>query len=480
MTSATPPLRGASLTGRLFGRMTILLLAIVATVCALMFWTTRAEVDKVYDGQLITGANVLRALMADEIRERGQGIRPDTSLEIGDEWLSEEDRKAFDAYADWRMFRIWRDGRLVLGSDTGPRLAPPPRDHKGLETRDVGRKSWRVFSLPVPEAGVVIQVGERTSIRSVLVRRVLLELALPFLLVLPAMLALIWLALNDGLRAVRALVTAIGGRGSRDLSPLDAEAWPVDLRPLAESVNDLLSRLERSYEHERQFIDSAAHQLRTPLAALNLQAQLISQEDDPLERALQVRQLKDGVARASDLTEQLLTLARLGPQIDRGLTADLHAEAATALAEIAVVAAAKGVALAVEGNAPPVNGDPALVRLILANLVENAVHHAPPASEVQVQLSSDRRFGWVTVSDRGPGIPPSERARVFQRFFRGVNAKGQGSGLGLAIVEEAARILNARMALDDRDDGESGLEARLGLPRSTVDDTQITRTGPKP
>jgi len=468
MRSPTRAARRVSLTGRLFGRMTILLLAIVLTVCAMMFWTTRAEVDKVYDGQLITGANVLRALMTDEISERSRELRPDASLEIGDEWLSTEDRKAFDAYADWRMFRVWRNGRLVLGSDTAPRLPAPSRDQQGFQTQIVGSKTWRIFSLPVHEAGMVIQVGERTSIRSVLVRRVLLELAIPLLLVLPVMLALIWLALNDGLRAVRALVSAIGGRGPRDLSPLDTEAWPVDLRPLAESVNDLLSRLDRSYEHERQFIDSAAHQLRTPLAALNLQAQLISEEDDPIERAAQVRQLREGVARASELTEQLLTLARLGPQISRDLITDLHAEAAAALAEIAVVATAKGVALALEGEAPAVKGDPALVRLVLANLIENAVTHAPAGSEVQIRLSVDRRFGWATVSDQGPGIPPNERARVFQRFFRGVNAKGLGSGLGLAIVEEAARVMNGRLSLDDRNDGESGLEASLGLPRSDI------------
>lgn len=466
MRSPKPAARRISLTGRLFGRMTGLLMATILTVCGMMFWTTRGEVDKVYDGQLITGANVLRALMTDEINERGQNRAGDASLEVGDEWLSAEDRKAFDAYANWRMFRVWRDDRLVLGSDTGPRIPAPPRDQKGFQTEYDGGKAWRIFNLPVQGAGVVIQVGERTSIRTVLVRRVLLELAIPLLLVLPAMLGLIWLALNDGLRAVRALVSAIGGRGSRDLSPLDTEAWPVDLRPLAESVNDLLSRLERSYEHERQFIDSAAHQLRTPLAALSLQAQLISKEDDPVERAAQVRQLREGVARASELTEQLLTLARLGPQVSRDLTTDLRTEATTALAEIAVVAAAKGVALALEGQAPAVQGDPALVRLILANLIENAVTHAPAGSEVQVQLSADRRFGWVTVVDQGPGIPPSERARVFQRFFRGTHAKGLGSGLGLAIVDEAARVMNGRVALDDRDDGESGLEASLGLPRA--------------
>jgi len=454
----------ASVTGQLFRRVTALLIAIMLTVFGLMFWTARDEIDKVYDGQLITGANVLRALMSDEIKERAQD-KPGVSLEIGDEWLSTEDRKAFDAYADWRMFRIWKDGRLVLGSDTGPSLAPP-RGRKGFETAKVAGNSWRIFNLPVGEAGVTIQVGERTRIRSVLVKQILVELAIPLMLVLPASLALIWLALKDGLRAVRALVAAIGDRGSRDLSPLDTRTWPLDLQPMARSVNDLLSRLQRSYEHERQFIDSAAHQLRTPLAALSLQAHLIAQEDDPVERATQVQQLREGVARASELTEQLLTLAQLGPRIDRDLTADPRAEATTALAEIAVIATAKGVALALEGEAPRVQGDPALVRLILANLIENAVRHAPPNSEVQVLLSADRHLGWVTVSDQGPGIPADERGRVFQRFFRGANARGSGSGLGLAIVEEAARVLGARILLEDRADGAAGLEARLGLPKA--------------
>ena len=453
-----------SVTGQLFRRITALLVAIMLTVFGLMFVTARDEIDKVYDGQLITGANVLRALMSDEIKVRSQN-RPGVSLEIGDEWLSAEDRKAFDAYADWRMFRIWKGEQLVLGSDTGPRL-PAPLGRKGFETEKVAGNSWRIFNLPVGEAGVIIQVGERTSIRSVLVNQILVELAIPLMLVLPASLLLIWLALKDGLRAVRALVTAIGDRGSRDLSPLDTKTWPLDLQPMARSVNDLLGRLQRSYEHERQFIDSAAHQLRTPLAALSLQAQLISQEDDPVERATQVQQLREGVTRASELTEQLLTLAQLGPRIGRDLTTDLRAEATAALAEIAVIAATKEVALALEGEAPRVDGDPALVRLILANLIENAVRHAPPGSEVQVLLSADRRLGWVSVCDQGPGIPKDERSRVFQRFFRGAHARGSGSGLGLAIVEEAARVLRGRVLLEDRRDGASGLEARLGLPKA--------------
>lgn len=461
---SSPPPR-SSLAGQLFRRVILLLASIVVVICAMMFWTAQDEINKVYDGQLITGANVLRALMSDEIQERKDVTAATPPMEIGDEWLSQEDRKAFDAYANWRMFRIWKNGRLVLGSDTGPVLTPPAPGQKGFQTLRSGRHAWRIFSLPIRDAGVTVQVGERTSIRSVFVNRILVELAIPLLLLIPASLALIWLALTDGLQALRSLVAAIGRRGSRDLSPLEVERWPHDLQPLARSVNDLLQRLERSYEHERQFIDSAAHQLRTPLAALSLQAQLIAQEDDPLERAVQVGQLREGVARATELTEQLLTLARLGPQVGPDLVADPRAEVAAALAEIAVVAADRGVALAVEGQAPMVVGDPALVRLAVANLVQNAVNYAPGGSEVQVALSTDDKFVWATISDHGPGIPVDERQRVFQRFFRGVHARGQGSGLGLAIVEEAVRVLGGRLALEERSDGEQGLEASLGLPR---------------
>lgn len=445
--------------------MTALLAAIMLVICAMMFWTAQDEVNKVYDGQLITGANVLRALMSDEIKERA-GEPAAGPLEIGDEWLSAEDRKAFDAYADWRMFRIWRGQELVMASDTGPTLAAPSRTQKGFETVRLGRNDWRIFSLPLHDAGVTVQVGERTSIRSVFVNRILVELAVPLLLVVPASLALIWLSLTDGLQALRTLIAAIGDRGARDLGALDVDACPPDLQPLARSVNDLLDRLKRSYEHERRFIDSAAHQLRTPLAALNLQTQLIAQENDPVERAAQVRDLRDGVARATELTEQLLTLARLGPQVGRNLISDPRAEAAAALAQIARVASAKNVALALEGEAPPVKGDPTLVRLILSNLIENAVDHAPPGSEILVVLSQDDDFGWVTVTDQGPGIPPAEREQVFERFFRGGQARGPGSGLGLAIVAEATRVLGGRIALEDRPDGDPGLAARLGLSRA--------------
>lgn len=452
-----------SLVDQLFRRMILLLAAIVVVICAMMFWTTQDQINTVHDGQLITGANVLRALMSDEIKE-AHADRPQPPIEIGDEVLSREDRQAFDAYGRWRMFRIWKGGRLALASDTGPAMSPPASGEHGFATIKDGDKTWRVFSLPLREADVIVQVGERTSIRWVFVNQILLELALPLLLLIPASLALVRLSLADGLRALHALVREISRRGSRELGPLETQAWPKDLQPLAQSVNDLLRRLDESYEHERRFIDNAAHQLRTPLAALSLQAQLIGREEDPVARAAQAADLRDSVARAAELTEQLLTLARLGGHIGKDLVTDLKGEASRLLAESAVIAAANGVDLALEGDAPPmVKGDPALVRLILSNLIENALNHAPASSEVQVILSVDQEMAHVVIADRGTGIPVHERERVFERFFRGAGSRRSGAGLGLAIVAEAARVLDGVVTLKDRAEG-AGLEARLSLP----------------
>lgn len=464
MNTPDPGTDRVSVAGQLFRRILVLLGAIIIVIGAMMFWTAQDQINKLYDGQLITGANVLRALMSDEIKEQKAGARSEP-LEIGDELLSSEDRKAFDAYADWRMFRIWNHGQLMLASDTGPKMPPPTSTARGFSTEGAGVQAWRIFSLPLSNAGVTVQVGERVSIRSVFINRIMLELAVPLLLLIPISLVLIWLSLTDGLRALRILVGEISRRGPANLKPLELHARPHDLEPLAVSVNGLMGRLEQSYLKERRFIDNAAHQLRTPLAALSLQAQLIAREDDPTQRDIQVVQLRAAVARAAELTEQLLTLARIGPSSGDGGSIDLHAEASGVLAESALVAAAQGVSLALGGQAPAFDGDPAMARLILSNLVENAVTHSPPGAEVQVALSASDDQVFLRVSDRGPGVPMAERERAFERFFRGVHATGSGAGLGLSIVDEAVRNLGGVVTLGDRPDGLSGLEVQVILPR---------------
>ena len=308
--SAVKRSRRMSLAAMLFGRMALLFAGVVVVVGAMAFLTARLEINKVYDGQLITSANVLHALMGDELRELVAASSPSEQLEVEDTpLLSREDRQAFNAYAKWRMFRIWRDGRLMMASDTGPRLPKPGSN--GFSQFQDGRETWRIYTLAMPKEGVVVEVGERTVIRDVLVQRIALELALPLLLLIPAVALLIWLTLQSGLKILRGLIAEIGQRTARDLSPLPTALWPQDLERLIIPINLLFERLDRSAQQERRFIDQAAHQLRTPLTAVKLQAQMIAREADPVERQSLIDDLSRSVERAAALTDRLLTLARL-------------------------------------------------------------------------------------------------------------------------------------------------------------------------
>lgn len=454
--------RRGSLLGALFTRMGVLFLLIVVVVGLLGFFTAQRRIDEAYDDQLIIGANVLRALMSEELRESPDAEAAE-QLQVDDSaLLSAEDRQAFDDYAEWRMFRIWRGGHLVLGSDTGPATAAPPREGFSDLRRPEGH--WRMYALKVPAHDVTVVVGERHGIRSVLVRAIALGLALPLLLLIPLAAALILWSLNDGLRTVRLLVDEIGRRSLRDLAPVPLEPWPRDLHPLVRTINRVLSRIEGSLQHERQFLDNAAHQLRTPLAAVKLQAQMIAQETDAAERSALTAQLTESVDRASAMTDSLLTLARLEARIGAGDGGDLRAETVAALADLAPLAARRDVELAFSGAQAMPGGDAVLLRLIAANLIENALHHAPPGSEVDVRLSQSLGTRRLTVTDSGPGIPAAERQKVLQRFYRGPGRAEQGAGLGLSIVAEAVRLLNGELELDDREDGRPGLSVSVELP----------------
>jgi signal transduction histidine kinase len=352
---------------------------------------------------------------------------------------------------------------LVLRSDTGPVMTAPPISD-GFADQETPQGRWRVYTLHVPGKPVVVQVGERTNIRLVLVRGIALGLILPLLALIPTAGVLIWLGLQDGLKALRTLIAEIGRRTMRDLSPLALEPWPRDLHPLVRSINRLFARIDRALGNERRFLDDAAHQLRTPLAAVKLQAQLIAREDDPAERRALTAQLVAGVDRAAALTDRLLTLAGLEARQATGESGDLRRETVAAIADLAPVAARRGVELSFEGEGAFPSGDPMLLRLVAANLVENAINHAPAGSEVLVRLARRADAYELSVMDAGPGIAASERPRVTERFFRGSSAASIGSGLGLSIVAESLRLLGGRLELRDRPDAGSGLWAMVKLP----------------
>lgn len=181
---------------------------------------------------------------------------------------------------------------------------------------------------------------------------------------------------------------------------------------------------------------------------------------------MMVESLRSGVDRAALLTDRLLTLARLESEGESQAQGDLAAEVESALADLAPVAAARSVDLAFHGQAAPVRGDPALIRLICANLVENAVRHAPSGSEVVISVTPAAAGAELRVSDHGPGIAANDREKVLERFYRG-DSSAPGAGLGLAIVTEALRLIGGRLEFLGRADGRRGLEAKVEFPAAS-------------
>jgi two-component system sensor histidine kinase QseC len=238
------------------------------------------------------------------------------------------------------------------------------------------------------------------------------------------------------------------------------------VRPLVRALNRLLGRLRVTLDNERRFTADAAHELRTPLAALKIHAQVAQASTDPEDRGHALAQMVSGVERTSRLVEQLLRLARLDPMqgLQETQPVDLNALIHAAEADLADQAARQGRQIDVVAGDEPVvlQGDADMLHVALRNLLENALRHTPAGSHIEMTLARDAREVRLSVADDGPGVPQEELDRLGERFYRGSNVTTEGSGLGLAIVQRIALLHGARLELRNRAAG--GLAATLVWP----------------
>jgi two-component system OmpR family sensor kinase len=289
---------------------------------------------------------------------------------------------------------------------------------------------------------------------------------LPLLVLLPVLIALIWITVGRGLRPLNEVAAAVSRRSAEVLEPLPSAHLPSEVTPLVTALNDLLARLGHSLNLQRTFIADAAHELRTPLAAVRLQIQMAERAGTDAGRAAAFAQLKDGVTRATHLVEQLLTLARNEPDAPERpfATVNLLDVAREVVAERAPVADAKSIDLGLTGQTPAaIMGDAEGLRAMLGNLVDNAIHYTPAGGRVDVEVAVQDRRAAVAVTDTGPGIPAAERERIFDRFYRGRTAGASGSGLGLAIVRKVAERHRATVDLGTGTEGR-GLRVVVHFP----------------
>jgi two-component system OmpR family sensor kinase len=360
--------------------------------------------------------------------------------------------------------QIWdRDGVLVYWSQPGMGLPVPATE--GYSTANHDGRRWRVYTLV--QGTHALQVAQAENEREAIATQTALRTLVPFLALLPVFGALIWIGVGRGLAPLDAMSRAVGKRRPDALAPLAERGVPEELQPLVASLNGLLARLSEAIAAQRRFTADAAHELRTPLAALRLQLDVARRNDGAGAAAFD--DLETGVARASHVVDQLLTLARVEPEALARMRADcdLVAIARDAIVARAALAAEKAIDLGLaRATAATVSGDPASLAILLSNLIDNALRYTPRGGRIDVAVDRAEAGPTLTVADTGPGIPPDNRDRVFDRFFRGADDQQPGSGLGLSIVKRIADAHHAHISLEDRAQG-SGLVVRVQFPNES-------------
>jgi len=306
-------------------------------------------------------------------------------------------------------------------------------------------------------ATTLVQVAEPLDDRNLLTNEIIKGVIFPQLLILPVSVLLVWFGLWRGLAPIRALQQRLRERAPDDLSPVDRRGTPEDIAPLIDAFNELLQRMHLNLESQRRFIASAAHQMKTPLAGMRTQSELALRESDPQELHERLQQIALGSQRATHLISQLLALARtespqqLGPRSP----IDLVGLARETLMPWIDTALQRSIDLGLEAAPGPVliSGHAVLLRELINNLVDNALRYCPPGSTVTLKVQESSDTVELVVEDNGPGVPPGERERVFERFYRVLGHEADGSGLGLAIVKEIVDQHDATVSLEQTQPG---------------------------
>ena len=453
MTSTATPQRTYSLRHRLVALMIAASALLWIGMAISSYSRAHHEADEIFDAQLAEVAQSLLAVADTATPGQLLAMPPPAHH-----------------YQQKMLFQIWvtRNGHteLLVRSDNAPQ--EPMTSELGFSERKWNNETWRFYSEedegdPADNDHHRVYVAQNHEVRDELSEDVALRLMAPLLFGLPLLAFAIWAAVGTAMRPLSALAAQVRGRQPQRLDPIVSGAsLPQEVSPLVTAINDLFLRVETAIEHERHFTADAAHELRTPLAALKVQAQVAQRATDPSARTQALAQVLAGVARMTHLVEQLLTLARLDPQqpLPAMEEVDMAALAAEVAAQAAPEAMAKQQTLEVQEQAPcRVRGNRSLLQVLVRNLVENAIRYTPVDGRIDIEIEAHA----IAVTDSGPGIPEAERERVLSRFYRVADQAREapsGAGLGLSIVNRIAELHGATLSLNEGNQG-SGLRAAV-------------------
>jgi two-component system OmpR family sensor kinase len=357
------------------------------------------------------------------------------------------------------VVQVWSpDGVQVFKSVSHARL--PQRAVLGFSNVRANGTTYRIFSIQANNQ--TVQVAQDLAVRRSMAGNLALRTLGPIAVMMPILMVVVWWVVSGSLEPVARVRKQVASRQADDLSPVSEAGLPDEVRPLVQELNLLFGRVRTAFDAQQHFVGDAAHELRTPLAALKLQVQSLERaNDNPDARKIAIGRLGAGIERATRLVEQLLVLARQEASATPLQTVDLAGVARRAVADLVGLAQARNIDLGLQrADSADIEGQPDALMILARNLVDNAIKYTPNGGTVDVSVVADAGVARLTVEDSGPGIPLAERERVFDRFYRVPGSDAAGSGLGLAIIKSIAERHGATLAL-----GES---ARLGGLEVTV------------
>jgi two-component system OmpR family sensor kinase len=401
----------------------------------------------------------------------------DEAIEMQDATLTQIAALAIDGRFETKMTPaapgngVDAENRLVIEelgrrSDNAPASGPLLVLDDGLRDVARGRERWRVL-IRTRADGSRVMVGQPTSVREEIATASALHTVVPLLLLVPLMLLVTAILVRQSLRPMTDIADKLDARRADDLDELALDDVPQELRPFIASINRLLRRIHVMVERQRRFMADAAHELRTPITALTLQAENLEQVALSPESAGRLGALKQGARRTSRLLEQLLALARhdFDPAVPAAAV-ELDRCARDVVADLLPESAEKGIDLGFDEIQPcRIDAEPLMIEILIRNILDNALRHTPRGGKIDISVRRDNDGATLAIEDTGPGIPSEDLDRIFEPFFRGTRHLGEGSGLGLSIVKRIVDNLGGVVTIQNvTSPGARGLRATVRIP----------------
>ncbi len=465
----TPSIRTFLLINLLLSITLITSLAIIGNL-----FLEHKDLQRHLNAQLTFAALTIQSFIGDGSNKSNLTIiqeKIDRLPEVAKDYYRKTRTKMFGNSYELIQFQILdKDHKLILKSHSAPLIALS-KNLSGFSTNWVEGQLWHVFTNVDLETGLRIDVGERSDFREELEGRVTQDSILIMLITYPFLGILIWIIVGRGLDSIRQVANEVRQKTPSSLDSVNIETIPSEIKPLIDELNKLFVRLRDAFDREKRFAADAAHELRTPLAALKTQTQVAINIQDPVELRNALDNILIGVDRSSHVVQQLLTMSRMVPQatLQQFEDVDLVVAARTQIAEIAPHAIEKNtdIELIARENHTVIPGNEAAIGILIRNLVDNAIRYCPCNSSIEIFVERTDTTANLIVADNGPGIPLELRERVFERFFRVLGTKAQGTGLGLGIVAQIVELHAAEIELKEPAEG-SGLVVTVKFPLHRV------------